>query len=63
MNLSLMTILMITTLIRSTDRKTKFDFVKDVINDRGGGIRAEYLRTAQRRCIHTLPKSESRRSI
>lgn len=28
---------------KRTDRKTKFNFVKDVINDRGGGIRAEYF--------------------
>jgi FkbM family methyltransferase len=26
---------------KATDRKAKFDFVKDVINDRGGGIRAD----------------------
>lgn len=28
---------------KKTNRKDKFDFVKDVINDRGGGIRAEYF--------------------
>jgi hypothetical protein len=27
----------------TTNRKSKFNFVKDVINDRGGGIRAEYF--------------------
>ena len=28
---------------KKTDRKKRFNFIKDVINDRGGGIRADYF--------------------
>jgi FkbM family methyltransferase len=42
---------------KRTDRKSKFDFVKDVITDRGGGIRAEYFEQLNSLYVYATQKT------
>lgn len=42
---------------KGTDRKSKFDFVKDVINDRGGGIRADIFEQLTALYLYAIQKT------